>query len=244
LRRLAGAAALAVAVVAAAGCGTGGIQKGGDASQGKQLFSEKCASCHTLADAGATGTVGPNLDAAFRYDRKQGFAESTIKQVVKEQIKIAYPPMPNEAHLFPKCKAGQSSAGGACSEDPGADVADIAAYVSSVAGKSAKGGVTQPATPAQAGKAAQAPPGGGKANVGAQGKQIFTSAGCAGCHTLKDANATGTIGPNLDQLKPPQDVVEKQVTNGGGGMPAFKGQLSPEQIKAVAAYVASVAGKG
>ena len=38
------------------------------------------------------------------------------------------------------------------------------------------------------------------------------------------------------------EVVE-QVTNGGGGMPPFKGQLSPAQIDAVAAYVSSVSGK-
>jgi mono/diheme cytochrome c family protein len=44
-------------------------------------------------------------------------------------------------------------------------------------------------------------------------------------------------------VKPSEPTVEKQVTNGGGGMPPFKGQLTPAQIKAVAAYVASTAGK-
>ena len=34
-----------------------------------------------------------------------------------------------------------------------------------------------------------------------------------------------------------QAGAERQVTNGGGGMPAFKGQLSGEEIKNVAAYV-------
>ena len=34
------------------------------------------------------------------------------------------------------------------------------------------------------------------------GKAVFTSAGCVACHTLKDAASTGTVGPNLDQLKP------------------------------------------
>jgi len=74
------------------------------------------------------------------------------------------------------------------------------------------------------------------------GKAVFTSAGCSGCHTLKDAGATGTVGPNLDQLKPAQDVVEHQVENGGAIMPAFKGKLSPKQISDVAAYVAHAAG--
>jgi mono/diheme cytochrome c family protein len=74
------------------------------------------------------------------------------------------------------------------------------------------------------------------------GKAVFASAGCNSCHTLKAAGATGTVGPNLDQVKPPYDKVVTQVTNGGGAMPAFKGQLSPQQIQDVAAYVSSVAG--
>ena len=77
----------------------------------------------------------------------------------------------------------------------------------------------------------------------AAGKAVFTgAAGCSGCHTLKDAGATGNVGPNLDQLKPSKDVVVHQVTNGGGGMPAFGGRLSTAQIEAIAAYVARVAG--
>ncbi|HVW89636.1 MAG TPA: cytochrome c, partial [Gaiellaceae bacterium] len=75
------------------------------------------------------------------------------------------------------------------------------------------------------------------------GKSVFASAGCAGCHTLKAAGASGNVGPNLDQLKPTESVVQHQVENGGGAMPAFKGQLSAAQIQAVAQYVSSVAGK-
>ena len=71
----------------------------------------------------------------------------------------------------------------------------------------------------------------------AAGKGVFTSAGCSGCHTLKAANASGAAGPNLDQLKPAYDAIVHQVENGGGGMPAFKGQLSDTQIHDVAAFV-------
>ena len=75
------------------------------------------------------------------------------------------------------------------------------------------------------------------------GKAVFTgSAGCVGCHTLADAGATGTVGPNLDTLKPSYDAVVKQVTNGGAVMPPFKGTLTEKQIQDVAAYVSSVAG--
>jgi len=72
------------------------------------------------------------------------------------------------------------------------------------------------------------------------GKEVFLgTSGCAGCHTLADAGSTGTIGPNLDDLKPSHDAVVAQVTNGGGGMPAFGDSLSQEQIRDVAAYVSS-----
>jgi len=74
------------------------------------------------------------------------------------------------------------------------------------------------------------------------GASLFTQ-NCASCHTLAAAHATGTVGPNLDQLKPSKAVVARQVTDGGGGMPAFGGRLSSRQIDAIAAYVASSAGK-
>ena len=76
----------------------------------------------------------------------------------------------------------------------------------------------------------------------ADGKSIFT-ANCGSCHTLADAGTTGTVGPNLDDVKPTKDKVATQVTNGGGAMPAFKDSLDPQQIEAVADYVSSAAGK-
>ncbi len=69
------------------------------------------------------------------------------------------------------------------------------------------------------------------------GKQVFASAGCSGCHTLKAAGASGNVGPNLDQKKPAYDKIVHQVEVGGGPMPAFKGQLSDAQIHDVAAFV-------
>ena len=76
----------------------------------------------------------------------------------------------------------------------------------------------------------------------AAGKEVFATAGCVACHTLADAGSTGTVGPNLDQAKPPATLVVQRVTNGKGAMPPFKGQLSEKQIEDVAAYVSSVAG--
>ena len=82
----------------------------------------------------------------------------------------------------------------------------------------------------------------GSASASAQGKQVFTT-NCKGCHTLKDAGATGSVGPNLDDLAPDKATVVRQVNNGGGPMPSFKGKLSDAKINAVATYVSSVAGK-
>jgi mono/diheme cytochrome c family protein len=69
------------------------------------------------------------------------------------------------------------------------------------------------------------------------GKDVFASAGCGGCHTLSDAGSSGTVGPKLDAANLSFDRVKAQVENGGGAMPAFKGQLSDQQIADVAAYV-------
>jgi mono/diheme cytochrome c family protein len=69
------------------------------------------------------------------------------------------------------------------------------------------------------------------------GKLIFTSAGCVSCHTLADAGATGTVGPNLDTAKPDYRLATARVTNGKGAMPSFKGQLSDQEIANVAEYV-------
>jgi mono/diheme cytochrome c family protein len=74
------------------------------------------------------------------------------------------------------------------------------------------------------------------------GASIFTSSGCGGCHTLAAAHATGTVGPNLDQLKPDYRHVTAQVTNGGAQMPAFKDSLSAQKIADVAAYVVKSTG--
>ena len=75
------------------------------------------------------------------------------------------------------------------------------------------------------------------------GKEIFLgTAGCAGCHTLADAGATGTIGPNLDAAKPSVELAVERVTNGASPMPSFADTLSEEQIQEVATYVSAAAG--
>ena len=76
----------------------------------------------------------------------------------------------------------------------------------------------------------------------AAGAEVFASAGCGSCHTLAAAGSTGSTGPNLDDLQPDKETVVSQVTNGGGGMPAFGDRLSEQEIQDVATYVSESAG--
>ena len=69
------------------------------------------------------------------------------------------------------------------------------------------------------------------------GKSVFADAGCGGCHALEEAGSTGASGPNLDEAKPGYEEALEQIRNGGGGMPAFKDQLSEDQIRNVTAFV-------
>ena len=71
----------------------------------------------------------------------------------------------------------------------------------------------------------------------AAGADVYSSAGCGSCHVLADAGSTGTIGPNLDESSVDFEAAAEQIRTGGGGMPAFEGQLSEQEIADVAAYV-------
>ncbi len=77
-----------------------------------------------------------------------------------------------------------------------------------------------------------------------EGLQVFVASGCGGCHALAAADASGSVGPDLDRLQPDEARVAAIVQEGRGAMPAFEDQLTPEQIDAVAAYVAEQAGAG
>jgi mono/diheme cytochrome c family protein len=109
-------AVLAVAALSGA-CGGTGVPSSGsaDVASGKTLFQQKCGSCHTLEDAGTSGTLGPNLDEAYVGSRIEGLEQSSFEALVRQQIDEPDPPMPR--HLV-----------------KGQDAADVAAYVASVAG--------------------------------------------------------------------------------------------------------------
>jgi plastocyanin len=102
--------------VALGGCGGGKA----DTSNGQQLFTQRCGSCHTLANAGTKGTIGPNLDEAFRQSISDGLRRSTIKGVVRNQIAL-----PQGTQMPANLVTGSNAE-------------DVAAYVAQAIGK--KGG--------------------------------------------------------------------------------------------------------
>ena len=208
-------ASLLLVALSLAGCGTGGMADQESSANGQELFQQKCASCHELAAAGARGTIGPSLDAAFAGPRGEGFDESTIREVVLGQMRYPIEPMPepDSPQMFPSSD---------WTEAEREDAMDaIASYVASVAGS--------PEAIAAA-----------RRQGGAQGasdpRGLFT-ANCSSCHALAAADASGTIGPSLDTNRATVERIAEQIRRGGGGMPAFEGQLTDEQIQALAKYV-------
>ena len=130
-------AALVTLLGAAAfvGVGCGAVphmtSNSGDPARGKPLFKSNCGSCHTLAAAGTTGTIGPNLDDAFLYDKKQGFHISTIQDVVRGQI--AYANSSTGAGPGGKKPPGVEYPGMPDNIVTGQDAKDVAAYVAKCA---------------------------------------------------------------------------------------------------------------
>jgi len=111
-------AALAGVVVAASGCGT----TNADVARGRVLFEQKCGVCHTLAQAGTTAQIGPDLDDAFAAAREVGQNSDTVEGIVKAQVESPRPETGNPAvSMPPEIVTGQ-------------DLDDVAAYVGKYAG--------------------------------------------------------------------------------------------------------------
>jgi mono/diheme cytochrome c family protein len=127
----------------------------------------------------------------------------------------------------------------------GSDVDDVAAYVGYAAarpgddeGRLASAGLAQAKT----------------------GEQIFTAAGCAGCHQFAPAGSNGNIGPSLDDLKTAagdrepgksaEQYIQESLTDPGAflvdgfgnAMPSFQGRLTDEQIQALVDYLLQTGG--
>lgn len=110
--------AVGAVIVPLTGCGT----NTDNTARGRQLFLAKCATCHTLAQAGQGAQIGPNLDDAFAAARSAGQDAKTIEGIVLNQIEYPRPSTDNPAVSMPADLV------------TGQDAKDVAAYVSVYAG--------------------------------------------------------------------------------------------------------------
>lgn len=122
--RLALLPAAALAAVALAGCTGTDTTAEADLVAGKQLFVQRCGSCHVLNRAGTKGTQGPNLDTSLAVALEDGFGETAARGLVREMIDLG----------------GAAVAGTDTPSMPpdlvtGDDARDVAAYVAASVGK-------------------------------------------------------------------------------------------------------------
>lgn len=72
------------------------------------------------------------------------------------------------------------------------------------------------------------------------GRDLFNTWSCSACHALSDAGSSGAVGPSLDNPNLTRDAIINRVTNGGGPMPSFGGQISEADIAKLADYIVAV----
>ncbi len=206
--KAAGLIALGVAVVAAlSGCD---LQENADTAKGRQLFIDNCGTCHYLKEAGTTGDLGPDLDAAFAAARDAGMDQDTIEGVVGDQISHPRQTDPQDPSYMPADIV------------TGKDADDVAAYVGSVAGVP---GIEPPTAPG-------GPGGQVFANNGCGSCHTFAAAGSQGAvgpnldEGLSDQTAQqiekNIVDPNAEIAKGFQPNI----------MPANYGQtIDPKDLK-------------
>jgi mono/diheme cytochrome c family protein len=200
------------------------LQENADVENGRTLFVKQCGTCHVLKEGGTAGEAGPDLDAAFKAARKTGMDSDTIEGVVESQIGNPRFTEPDSPAYMPANLV------------EGDDAKDVAAYVAEYAGVPG----VEPPIPPDAGP----------------GAEVFLSQGCGSCHTLAALPdiATGTVGPDLDEVIPgqnPQDIEQSivdpqaNVTQGfpSGVMPETYGDLPSKDIKDLVDYLSETAGK-
>ena len=162
---------------------------------GKQIFVAKCGSCHQLARAGTKGIIGPNLDDAFRDSLQVGLRRSTVETVVHGQINN-----PNPGGAMPRGLVNS-----------GAQVNDIAAYVSYA--------VDNPGQDSGALAAAVRPAGFGKPAVESGGAlEIDADPSGQLAYTTKQASATaGSVAISMKNASPTQHNIAIQTGTGASG---------------------------
>lgn len=211
-------AALAAVALPASGCGTSNA----DEERGRILFKQKCGECHAMAQAGTSGTIGPDLDDAFAPARASGQGESTIEGVVASQIDNPRPVNDNPAvSMPPDIVTGQ-------------DAQDVAAYVAMYAGVP---GAAPPTVPG--GPGAQV-----FANNGCGGCHTLAAANSGGVTgpDLDEVLPGQTAAMIHDSIVDPSKVLAKGYPD---VMPKiYEATLSPKELEDLVAFlVKSTSGK-
>jgi cytochrome c oxidase subunit 2 len=210
-------AALAAVALGAGGCGTSTA----NVERGRVLFVQNCGTCHTMAQAGTTAQIGPDLDKAFAAARATGQDGDTVAGVVKAQVENPRPSTANPAVSMPaEIVTGQ-------------DLEDVAAYMARYAG------VPGAAPP-------QAPGGPGAqvfANNGCGGCHTLAAANSGGVTgpNLDQVLAGQSLAMIHDSIVDPNRVVAKGYP--ANVMPANYGQIiTPEQLNQLVQYLADSTG--
>jgi mono/diheme cytochrome c family protein len=202
------------------------VQSIGDPQKGAQLFSSMgCSSCHSYGGSG--GTDAPPLD--FMKGKLSPSEVADMSGIIWNHVPGMLPHFKEEGVPFPTFSGNQ--------------MADLIAYlhgggpgVKPTPGQGMGGGMMGKQGGGMGGGMMGTQSGGG----GTNGQALFIAA-CGTCHTLSAAGTSGTFGPDLDLLKPTEQVVLKAIATGPGAMPS--GIYSGAQAKAVAKYVSQSAGK-
>jgi mono/diheme cytochrome c family protein len=204
----------------AAGCGN----RNADIDRGRQLFIAKCGTCHTLAQAGTTATVGPNLDDAFMAARDEGSDHDTIAGVVAAQIENPRPTDPANSGIYMPAALVE-----------GEDAEDVSAYVGTVAGVKGIGPPTVPGPPG-----AQV-----FANNGCGGCHTLAAAGTTGTvgPNLDTFIAEDPASFIQTSITDPQAEIAKGYPP--NVMPqTYEQTIAPDDLKALVDYLESCTGKG
>lgn len=182
--------------IAAAAAGCGSTQEP-DLVNGKNLFAEKCGSCHVLSRAATKGVQGPDLDEAFGPARRDGLGEGTVEGVVLRQI-------------------GNVRRGSEMPEDlvTGQDARDVAAYVAAVAGMGGKdaGALASAGAPEVSNKP-----------IAAENGVLDMDADPTGALAFASTRATATPGP-LEFVMGNESSVQHNIALEGGPKGPVVGQ--------------------
>ena len=218
--KAAGLISLGVAAVALfSGCD---LQENADTDNGRDLFIAKCGTCHYLSEAGTTGNLGPDLDAAFANARAQGMDQDTIEGVVTDQISHPRQTDPSDpSYMPPDLVTGQ-------------DADDVAAYVGSVAGVP---GIAPPTAPGGPGGQVFANNGCGSCHTLA----IAGSAGAVGPN-LDEALPGQTTAQIEESIVDPNKVIVKGFQP--NVMPQnYQSTIDPKDLKDLVDFLYENAGK-